>query len=161
MSAVDSSEPAEETVVQGKIVQNPLILSTSMYDMAKYEPVGSVLINYVHTVSFFTGFMAGLTQRFTLSGGQNERFQRYMNEFQAAAHEYFMKGLEEKYHSTVISCVVDYKTNVTVITLGNQTGPFPIMTISGPCLKLKGTRGGGGKSRRRRRSGKKSLRRRG
>jgi len=155
MAAVGSEQPLEE---QPQIVQDPLILTTPMYDMTKYEPLGPVLVNFVYTVGVLTGFKSLFTQ---FTGKQNRSFQTFMDDFQAAAHQYFMIALKDKYPDNTVACVVDYKTNITVITLGSQGGtPFPCMSVSGTCLGLKGAKKGGGKSRRRRPRGKKSLQRR-
>lgn len=125
------------------------ILTTTQFDASRYEPLGSVLLNRVETISLVRGFVGGIAGLF---GGKNTVIQSAIDSLTSRAIQEFKEKVASSYPQTAL--VVGFDSMVTDVGRDEQN-QYLIMHIKGTCLGPSGGAAaaprryqGGGKTRR-------------
>lgn len=104
------------------------ILTTTQFDASRYEPVGSVLINRVETISLIRGFVGGITGLF---GGKNNLIQDAMDALTKRGIEDFKDKVASSYPQTAL--VVGFDSMVTDVGRDEQN-QYLVIHLKGTCL---------------------------
>jgi len=117
------------------------ILTSGQYDAQRYEPLGTVIYNNVHSVSLIRSIVAGWT---SMTGGRNRLIQEAVDRMHMQGLAEFRQKISREYPNTAL--VVGMQYTIDEVGAGDTQTMYMVLTITGTCLRS--NQSGGRKTRR-------------